>query len=64
MRAEKIYEEILALRAELRAHVKSEGDLTSEKTLELSRKLDKLVAAYYKCVAGEGDVEQVDDVQI
>ncbi|MDP2858470.1 MAG: aspartyl-phosphate phosphatase Spo0E family protein [Bacillota bacterium] len=58
MRAEKIYERILALRAEISGHVKGEADLASEKTLELSRRLDELITAYYKCIAGKGGVGQ------
>jgi len=58
MHVEKISEKILALRAEISGHVKGEADLASEKTLELSRRLDELIAAYYKCIAGKGGAGQ------
>ena len=46
---------ILALRAEIKRRVKREEDLTSEGVVELSRELDKLIVAYYKCKAGDDE---------
>jgi len=56
MHPEEIHMKILALRAEISGKVKRGEDLASTEVLELSRELDKLIAAYYKCKAGRGGI--------
>jgi len=58
MHSREICVRILALRAEISSRVKCEADLASEGVVELSRELDKLIAAYYKCEAGKGETGQ------
>ncbi len=52
MHSREICLRILALRAEIGSRVKCEADLASDDVVNLSRELDKLIAAYYKCEAG------------